>query len=347
MWPGFLRCAAGAALLAAAAAAVAAPMPGVRLAGADYVGLDAAAAALGLRASSTVFEIKFSLADASHRLAFEADQREAWVDGLRVFLGAPALMHDGRPFLSRIDVEHRLLPMIRPGLGGPPPAHPHVIALDPGHGGSDPGMQNFRLGMMEKTYTLDVALRLKRLLELQGDRVVLTRSDDRQLGPDKESDLKARAEIANLAHADLFISIHFNAVANDTRTNGSEVYTFPPQFQRSSDSWSRHQDDSDREFSPVNRQDVWSVVLAHALHRELISRLHTVDRGEKLRHLGVLRALQCPGVLIESAFLSNDAEARRVATPAFQQEIAAAMLAGINDYAATLDALRPAPPPHP
>jgi N-acetylmuramoyl-L-alanine amidase len=52
-------------------------------------------------------------------------------------------------------------------------------------------------------------------------------------------------------------------------------------------------------------------------------------------------------VLIESAFLSNDAEARRVATPAFQQEIAAAMLAGINDYAAALDALRPPAPPHP
>jgi len=343
MRPGLFRGAAVGVLLYAAAGCAPAAPPAVRISGADYVSLDTAATELGLRAGSNLLGNKFSLADGSHRVTFQAEEREAYVDGLRIFLGAPALMYDGQVYLSRIDLDRRLKPTVRPALGGPPPAHPRIIALDPGHGGWDPGAQNLRLGMMEKTYTLDVALRLKNLLELQGDRVVLTRSDDRPLGSDKESDLKARAEVANLAHADLFISIHFNSLPNDTRTNGTEVYTFPPQFQRSSDSWSQRKDDSDRETSPVNRQDHWSVVLAHALHRELIGRLHTTDRGEKLRHLGVLRALRCPGVLVESAFISNDAEARRVASPAFQQRIAEAMQAGINDYAATVDGLRPAP----
>jgi len=344
MLPGLFRGAALGALLYAAAGCAPAAPPAVRMAGADYASLDAAASELGLRAGANLLGNKFSLTDGSHRVTFQSEEREAYVDGLRVFLGAPALLYDGQLYVSRTDLDRRLKPMVRPAQGGLPPAHPRIIALDPGHGGWDPGAQNLRLGMMEKTYTLDVGLRLEKLLELQGDKVVLTRSDDRPLGSDKESDLKARAMIANLAHADLFISIHFNSLPNDTRTNGTEVYTFPPQFQRSSDSWSQRKDDSDREASPVNRQDHWSVVLAHALHRELIGRLHTADRGEKLRHLGVLRALQCPGVLVESAFISNDAEARRVASPAFQQQIAEAMLAGINDYAAIVDGLRPAPP---
>jgi N-acetylmuramoyl-L-alanine amidase len=207
-------------------------------------------------------------------------------------------------------------------------------------------MQNLRLGLKEKTFTLDVAFRLKKLLEQDGYKVVMTRVTDRQLAPGKEADLRMRDELANLAHADLFISIHFNATPPpDVKTHGTEVFTFPAAFQRSTDSWSSHLDDAEQFTSPANRNDDWNVVFAHAMHQELLRSLATEDRGEKIAHWGVLRALNCPGILIESAFLTNDAEARRVEDPAFRQRIAEAMLAGIRAYSAELDALSPPAPP--
>jgi N-acetylmuramoyl-L-alanine amidase len=78
------------------------------------------------------------------------------------------------------------------------------------------------------------------------------------------------------------------------------------------------------------------------MHRRLLDALHSGDRGEKLEHLGVLRSLKCPGVLVEPAFLSSEVEGGRLATPEFRDTIASAILAGIEDYAALLRSLRPA-----
>ena len=344
MLPGAFRLAALAALTSAAVGCTRAVPPAIRVSGIDYVSLDSVATAFGMKEGSSLIGRTFSLSDRGHRLVFEANGREVAANGLRIFLGDQTLERSDELYVSRIDFERRLTPLLRPERCGPPPRHPRVIAIDPGHGGSDPGFQNLRLRMNEKTYTLEVALRLRKLLEAQGDQVVLTRTDDRQLLPGKLEDLQRRAAIANLAHADLFISIHFNAVEHDTRTSGTEIFTFTPEFQPSADSWSSHHNNGESFRSPANGQDDWNVVFANALHRELMQRLHTFDRGEKIMHYAVLRPLQCPGVLIESAFLSNDAEARRVATPAFQQQIAEAMAAGIADYAALLDGLRPRAP---
>ena len=191
----------------------------------------------------------------------------------------------------------------------------------------------------------------------------MTRTDDHAVGPTKEVDLPRRGEIAVLAHADLFVSIHFNSapaplhsnLPPDPRPHGTEIYIFPPQHQNSTESAQGHGDDREpsKEHpgpSSANLYDAWSVIFAHALHRELHRELATEDRGEKLAHWAVLRPLGCPGVLIESAFLSNDADARRAATPAFRQQIAEAVCAGIKAYAAVVDALHPpvpaaAPPP--
>jgi N-acetylmuramoyl-L-alanine amidase len=90
---------------------------------------------------------------------------------------------------------------------------------------------------MEKTYTLDVAQRLKQLLEAKGYKVVMTRESDVDR-PEKQ----IRSEIANQASADLFVSIHFNSLYPNTKTTGVEVLTFPPRPQRSTDSWSPGQE---------------------------------------------------------------------------------------------------------
>lgn len=287
-----------------------------------------------------------AISDAAHQVRFEYDSRETIFDGLRMFLGEPTLGFELEPrpgsglFINSVDFERRLLPLLRPQLAGPLPRQPKIIAIDPGHGGNDHGTENHRLGLMEKTFTLDVGLRLRRLLEAEGYKVVMTRTDDSRLAPGQVEDLQRRAEVANLAGADLFLSIHFNSVAPDTRTRGTEVYIFPPAHQRSSASWQEHRDDSEPEFSAANRNDCWNTVFAHALHRELLLALHTEDRGEKLRHLGVLRGLNCPGALAECAFLSNDDEALRVATPAFRQRVAEGLDAGIRAYSAEIGLLR-------
>jgi N-acetylmuramoyl-L-alanine amidase len=78
------------------------------------------------------------------------------------------------------------------------------------------------------------------------------------------------------------------------------------------------------------------VVLAHAVHRRFVNDLKSADRGKKLMHLAVLRSLDCPGVLVECGFLSSDAEARKISTPAHRQQLATVIAAGVRDYANTL-----------
>ena len=71
--------------------------------------------------------------------------------------------------------------------------------------------------------------------------------------------------------------------------------------------------------------------------------LRTPDRGLKHARYSVLRMLDCPGVLVECAYLSSNTEARRVATPEFRQLIAQALATGLQNYATALDALHPKP----
>src|SRR5439155_3920191 len=118
---------------------------------------------------------------------------------------------------------------------------------------------------------------------------------------------------------------------------------FAPRTQHSTEWWSTPRaEDSHREMAeqPVNRFDHWSAVFAQALHRQMLRTLKTEDRGKKIAHWAVLRTLNCPGVLVEPAIITNDGEARRVATPAFLQQTAEALAAGVRDYVASVQAVR-------
>lgn len=306
------------------------PAPAVKT-----ISLSAAAAKLGLKLSGDRAGRAVWLSDATRRMEFEIDSREARIDGLRFFLGEPITERRGTFYVSRTDYETCLVPLLRPALITPRIPVPDVIALDPGHGGNDAGTQNPRLDLNEKVFTLDVALRVKKLLRARGYKVVLTRDSD------KKVELLQRALIANRAKADLFVSIHFNSLYPDTKTSGAEVFTFTRAGQRSDHSRGLGQDDdTEDEPAPVNRFDAWSVALAQSLHRETISALKLPDRGHKTKHLGVLRGLNCPGALVESGFLSHDGEAKKIATPEYRQKIAEALAAGIQDYAAQIKALR-------
>jgi N-acetylmuramoyl-L-alanine amidase len=182
-----------------------------------------------------------------------------------------------------------------------------------------------------------VARRLKKLLELQGWRVLLTREEDTELAKNKKADLALRTVVANQNKAELFISIHFNSAPE--AISGVETYSMTPQFMRSTGA-SEQGDDMTKQAFPGNRFDYANLLLGEKLHRALLAGLKTPDRGFKRGRWGVLRMLDCPGVLVECDYLSNDAAARRVAMPAYRQQIAEALADGVRDYAATVQALR-------
>jgi N-acetylmuramoyl-L-alanine amidase len=321
-------------------------LAGTRFRGVDYVAATAIGEKLGMKSLWDARRKELTLTAGTRTLTLAAEKREVAYEGLRIFLGESVQLRSGQLYVSRTDYDRCLLPLLRPDLIGGVVPRVRTIVLDPGHGGSDPGMESKSLHLQEKTLALDVALRLEKILKAEGYTVVLTRRDDEQLAPSKDADLQRRALIANTALADLFLSIHFNSLYPDTKVSGTEVYVFTRPGQRSDPSLAAGQvDDSEREPSPVNRQDAWTTLFAHAVHRETIAGLKTDDRGHKTKHLAVLRGLNCPGVLVESLFISNAAEARRAATPAYRQKIAESLATGIRSYTATLASLPPKSPP--
>jgi N-acetylmuramoyl-L-alanine amidase len=342
-----MRLAALAIFLAAAACAHGEPdLPSIRINGVDYVSLEEGAARLGLRFERMVPPSTVMLKEGAKPVARLVDHsRETDILGLRVFLGDAVIQRAGRFYLSRADYQFHLVPRLRPDLCGPPPKPPHVIVLDAGHGGMDHGTENPNLRTMEKTYTLDVALRLRRMLEEAGYKVMMIRESD--VTVPKEN----RAAIANRWSPDLFISIHFNSLFPNTKTTGVEVMAFPSRMQRSTDSWSPgKKDDAESAAAPIDSFSAWNTVVGSILHRHLLDALHDGDRGEKFEHLAVLRGLECPGVLVEPAFLSSETEGPRLATSAYRETIASAILAGVQDYSAVLrrlasQAAAPAPAP--
>ena len=319
-------------------------LPTVTLNKIEYISLPNAAKWMRMKTAWQEKERRLTIFDATNKAELEADSRELKLNGLRLFLGRPTLLRNDVLYAAKSDFDRMLLSRLRPELVPAPPPRPRVIALDPGHGGLDNGMENKALGLKEKVLTLDVAQRLQKILVARGYKVVLTRTDDGSLARDKPTDWRMRFDLANRAGADVLISIHFNSLYPDTKTSGTETYMFTPQMNRSDRAWSPKQvDDTERDAMPVNRYDAWSALLSQMMHRNVINQLKTLDRGQKTMHSAVLRGLNCPAVLVESVFLSNESEATRAATAAYRQQIAEALASGIDAYADAVAALHPKP----
>ncbi len=305
------------------------PAPGLtvlQFGGVDYVRLAEVARALDLAFNPDNQGRQVTLTAPGLSAGFSSEARECVINRQRIFLGEPAVFTSQALWVSRIDFEKCLTPLLRPGRGVAPLPPPRTVVLDPGHGGKDTGTS-----VNEKIYALDVARRAKALLDAAGYRVILTRENDVFI------DLPQRAAIANVNRADVFVSLHFNALPRDSRTSGVEVFSFAPQFQRSANAWSAiRRSDAETFASPVNRFDHFSVILASAVHRRFLDDLKSYDRGKKLAHWGVLRPLNCPGILVECGFLTSEVEARLIASPSHRQRIAQAVAEGIIDYASLL-----------
>ena len=318
--------------------------PVTKIQGSDYVDVQAIAKAFDLKAAWTKPASTLTLSDTQGvRFTFEANQKDFYFDRLRVFLGVPPLRQKDTLWISKLDVIKIVAPLCRPANHAAllPPEAPKLIVIDPGHGGIDPGTQNEKLKLNEKTFALDVAQRLGKLLEARGWKVALVRETDTELSKDKKADLLMRSEFANRRKADLYLSIHFNSAGPNV--SGVETYSLTPQHMLSAGAL--QPDDMTKVAFPGNRLDYANILLGENLHRAMIAQLKSSDRGYKHARHAVLRMLDCPGALVECAYLSNEAEARRVATPEFRQAIAESLATGVQNYAAALATLRPPPPP--
>jgi N-acetylmuramoyl-L-alanine amidase len=130
---------------------------------------------------------------------------------------------------------------------------------------------------------------------------------------------------AERRQADLFLSLHFNSsVAGEHEQAGLETYCLTPAGMPSSLTRG-YGDDTSQPF-PNNDYDEQNLQYAVRLHRALLAVNGGVDRGvRRARFLGVLRGQHCPAVLVESGYLSNPGEARRISDPAHRQKLAEAI----------------------
>lgn len=172
------------------------------------------------------------------------------------------------------------------------------IAIDPGHGGRDPGADG-PSGLLEKDITLKVGLKVRALLESYGYTVVMTRTTDTYVS------LQERCDIANNSGADLFVSIHNNSFS-DPSANGTETFSY---------------------YS----HDAGGQV-ARSIQSELVSALGLRNRGTKTSDFYVLRNTNMPAALTELAFISNPREEALLNTDDFQNKAAKAIVDGILGY---------------
>ena len=224
-----------------------------------------------------------------------------------------------------------------------------VVVIDAGHGGKFPGAHYG--GLYEKDLTLKVALKLGKLIEdgMPGVKVVYTRKTDKALGQDLASDLQARADIANKAGGDLFISIHVNA-ARATAARGVETLIMgeSPKEQRYNENalYESNREDlidmSDERTAAIVRAYIqnlqftygeYSMAMARCIQNNYL-KAGRHSRGIKPQLLRVLYATDMPGVLTEIGFMSNPQEAAYMKSEKGQNEIARSLYQAVRDYSA-------------
>lgn len=245
--------------------------------------------------------------------------RDLFLNGLKFVLSLPILDIQGTLCISRLDLAKLVDPVLRPTKISASPVR--TVVIDPGHGGTDSGAR----GMLgnEKDYTLDVALRAADLFTRAGFNVRMTRSSDVYVP------LESRALFASFQPDAVFLSIHFNYGMGPT-AEGVETYCLAPRGVPSTNDLGLTF--ADFEECTGNVRDPENIALATAIHASLITRLVVPDRGVKRARFLVLRNNAIPGVLIEGGFLTNPRDALRVASPAYRELLADAIVRGVMSY---------------
>ena len=308
-------------LLLAVAPAFAVDWEVSRFAGRDYVSIDKIAEFYNLPREAAPVEKNISLARARRSLLVTLGSREVEINGVKYVLSFPVIEHEGKYWVSRMDLGKTIEPAFRPELVPEVKTFTTVI-LDPGHGGHDKGAASpYEL---EKNFALDVSRRVRDELQKAGLRVMMTRNTDTFV------ELQDRAAMANAKQNSIFVSIHFNASPNQ-EANGLEIFCITPRGAPSTEYDELLVRDMIQEHG--NESELQSFILASAIYHSLHgSSLTMFDRGLKRARFAVLRATKMPAVLIEGGFLSNPGDAKRVASKDWRNKYSAAIATGILEY---------------
>lgn len=220
-----------------------------------------------------------------------------------------------------------------------------IVVIDPGHGGKDPGAVGPN-GTREKDVVLQVARKLKtRIDKEKGMAAILTRDSDTFLP------LRERMELAHQHKADLFISVHADANPS-SRVNGSSVYILSEKGASSEAARLLAESENSYEVkfggrSLSNTSDRIASVLLDLSQNAMIDRSLSLAKGvlnelakvnDPLRNrvesarFVVLRSPDIPSMLVETAFISNPSEEKRLRTADYQHKLAAAMFKGVKRY---------------
>jgi N-acetylmuramoyl-L-alanine amidase len=279
-------------------------------------GWDQASRAYWIRLAGSSLAGQIPQLDGNSPVSFTASQEDAetvviWVQprsGVevgRVTRPSPQLLSlqlrsnaSAQPPLTR-DPNPQPLPRRTLGAGDLPQVSNRrvVVAIDPGHGGRDPGAVGIQ-GIQEKDIVLDISFQVARLLEQQGVQAVLTRTDD------SEIDLEPRVSLAERVNANLFVSIHANSI-NMSRPDisGIETYYFG------------------------NGED-----LARVIHASVLQGTGATDRRVRQARFYVLRKSSMPSVLVEVGFVTGAEDAAKLSDPAYRSQMAASIARGILLY---------------
>ena len=218
-----------------------------------------------------------------------------------------------------------------------------TIVIDAGHGGKDPGAVGYRK-YREKIITFKVAKELQKILKSRGYNVYMTRDRDKYVK------LSKRTKYANRKSADIFVSIHANAVGrkNANKVNGIECYFLSPS--RSSRAKRVAAKENSADLSDMNKYGKNSFLnllnhhnilasnkLAIDLQRGMLGALNkkykgVKDGGVREGPFWVLVGAQMPSVLVEVGFISHPKEAKRLVNPKYRKIMAKGLANGIERY---------------
>jgi N-acetylmuramoyl-L-alanine amidase len=194
------------------------------------------------------------------------------------------------------DPNEKPRPTPQPGTR-PIPRGKVLVLIDPGHGGKDPGAIGIG-GTREKDIILPISKRISEILQQNGVQVVMTRSSDYFVS------LPGRVQMAERAKADVFVSIHANALGGGrSEVSGLETYYY----------------DS-------------GLGLARAVHNSILQSVNVRDRGVRRARFFVLRKSSMPSILVETGYLTGREDIAKLRSSAYQEQMAEAIARGVLQY---------------
>lgn len=190
-----------------------------------------------------------------------------------------------------------------------------IIVVDAGHGLPDEGAKGF-FGITEQAINLSIALKLQKLIEQSGAKVILTRSDEngiysidsQSIKSKKVSDIKNRVDIANHSEADIFVSIHLNKYPDSSQYRGWQTF-----YQNGS---------AQSKIIAENIQEYLNNNIEYDNNRKILP----------ISNVYIMEHVKIPSVIVECGFLSNEEEAQLLNTDEYQNKIAWGIFIAIQNY---------------